>query len=556
MDAKEYAEQALAVVGLFQGLNREDLQELADITHRVSHRAGEVIWRQGDLGTTFYVVLEGEVEARVVDPRGIERVDRTLGPGEYFGETSLLTGETHEATMVPRTDCELLCIRKADFDDLLRRRSGMVQRLRMRSEVRRKYEAPHFAWFEAGEVPALFRLRHPAHLAWRLKFGLAVFLGGVVLMLVGGAGEPSVALVYVGAILSALGALWCLWDYVDWRNDFFMVTNRRVVQVEKVVLLSEVRNQAGLEQIQDVHTTRRGPIHYALGVGDVSLETAGQTGQIGFTFVSDPEGVRETIFQQIDRMKALERATTREEIRRALERRLQGEPVPEPEEPLKPEAPPHERKLLSVRTLREMLEYLRPRMREERGGVITWRKHWYILLRKTGLQILVLGFLTVWGLTSAGSQATCMPVLFAWLGVLCLFWYHYEDWRNDIYQVAGDMIVDMKKRPLLLGTTRKTGELDNIQNVSARTEGVFQQVLNVGDVLIETAGRTQNFEFKGVHNPQEVANEIWRALARRRRRVEREERVGRQQELADWFEEYERLKGGRERVPPAGGPGG
>lgn len=548
----EDVRDTLSRVELFQDLSARDLRAVASLAREVRCAQGDVIWRQGELGTTFYVVLSGQVGARVVNERGIERLDRILGAGETLGETSLLTGETHEATLVALTDCRLLCIQKPDFDELIHRRRGLPRRLRMRAEVRRKYEAPQFGWLEPGEVPTLFCRRHPAHMLPGLLLpALQIPVGGFLLTAGGGSGLGQ-ALLWLGAFLVGVGGLMVLWVVVDWWNDFLMVTNRRVVQMERVLLFSEVRSEAGLEQIQDVGVTIRGILQHALGVGDVRLQTAGATGWMQFTFVSQPDKVKEEIFNRVRRARALERAAARGEIRQELERRLRGgpsePPSPLPGEPNRLDAEP--RPSLPS-TLRRWGAYLVPRFREEENNVITWRKHWLLLLRRTGVQTLLLLGMGAAGIAAAGERWVCVPLLGLWAIFLFLWWYGYADWRNDIYQIQGGRIVDMTRRPLWGREVRKEGELARIQNVTYKMEGAVRNLLKVGDVLIETAGRTENFEFKGVYNPKEVANEIWRRLARERRQEQQKERERQRQDLVEWFEEYARLtrEGGHVREP-------
>lgn len=547
MISREDMRDILARVDLFRDLDDRDLRALATYVQEEPHAAGDVIWEQGDLGTTFYVVLSGKVGAKVVDEAGVERLDRVLGPGEWFGETSLLTGETHEATMEALTDCLLLSLRKEEFDTWAAKHRGAVRRLRMRPDVRQKYEAPHFRWLEPGEVPTLFCRRHPVHMLLHLPLLLAVFGVGCVVALAGGGDGLGRALLGLGLALASVGALWVLWTVLDWRNDFFVVTNRRVILMEKVLFISEVRSEAGLEQIQDVQTSARNAFQRMLGVGTVRLETAGATGQIQFDFVADPEAVKEEIFRQRSRSLARRRAAMRGEIRRELRRRLGLEEAPLEEElppaPARPEGEVPRKRRISWAGVRALVRHFVPRFREEENGVVTWRKHWLVLLRKTILQVLVVVGLLVAGRVLPWMGALSVLMVIVWLGMLFLLWYMYEDWRNDIYQVAGTRVVGMTQRPLWGRKTRKEGELANIQNVTYRVKGPIQTFFNVGDVIIETAGRTENFQFIGVYNPKEVANEIWRRLARFRREQERREQMGERQTLGDWFEEYARLTG-------------
>ncbi|MGQ9714981.1 MAG: cyclic nucleotide-binding domain-containing protein [Anaerolineae bacterium] len=556
MKSREEVRDILARVDLFRDLDERDLRALATYVQEEPHVAGEVIWQQGDLGTTFHIVLAGEVGAKVVDETGMERLDRVLGPGESFGETSLLTGEAHEATMEALTDTLLLSLQKEDFDAWAAKHGAAVRRLRMRPDVRRKYEAPHFRWLEPGEVPTLFCRRHPAHMLLRLPLPSAIFAAGCLVALAGGGDGLERAVLGLGMAIALTGALAVLWTVMNWRNDFFMVTNRRVVLLEKVLFISEVRAEAGLEQIQDVQTSAKNAFQRLLGVGTVRLETAGATGQIQFDFVANPEAIKENIFKQRSRALARRRVAMRGEIRRELRRRLGLEETP-PEEkeapaiPTKPEGKAPRKRRISWPNARALVRHFVPRFREETDGVVTWRKHWLILARKTILQVLGMVALLVLGRALPWMGALSALMVVVWLGMLFLLWYMYEDWHNDVYQVAGTRIVDMTQRPLWGRKTRKEGELANIQNVTYHIRGPIQALFNVGDVIIETAGRTENFQFVGVYNPKEVANEIWRRLARFRREQERRERAGEHQTLGDWFEEYARLTGGASQKPSA-----
>jgi CRP-like cAMP-binding protein len=72
--------------------------------------AGREIVTQGSPGHRFYVVDDGEVDVYVD-----ERLVRTLGAGDYFGEISLLRNEPRSATVRARSEVELLMLEPAEF---------------------------------------------------------------------------------------------------------------------------------------------------------------------------------------------------------------------------------------------------------------------------------------------------------------------------------------------------------------------------------------------------------------------------------------------------------
>ena len=86
------------------------LEQLARGLEPVTVPAGEVVFRQGDVGDRYYVIESGEVE--VV---GDGRLVTTLGPGEGFGEIALLRHSPRTATVVARDDVRLCALRSDHF---------------------------------------------------------------------------------------------------------------------------------------------------------------------------------------------------------------------------------------------------------------------------------------------------------------------------------------------------------------------------------------------------------------------------------------------------------
>ena len=104
----------LAQVPLFDGLSRRHLKQIAEHADEISFREKEVIVEADQPGGTFFVIVEGEVKVM----RG-NRVIARAGPGEFFGEISLLDGGPRTASVV--ADSPVIAIRlfKSSFDKLV-----------------------------------------------------------------------------------------------------------------------------------------------------------------------------------------------------------------------------------------------------------------------------------------------------------------------------------------------------------------------------------------------------------------------------------------------------
>jgi CRP/FNR family transcriptional regulator, cyclic AMP receptor protein len=106
--------ELLAGCPLFRGLAADQVAAVAETATEVDFAAGRVIARQGEIGTGFFVVVDGE--ARVVrDGVTLAR----LGPGGFFGELSVLDGLPRVAQVVADTPTRCLAIASWDFERVL-----------------------------------------------------------------------------------------------------------------------------------------------------------------------------------------------------------------------------------------------------------------------------------------------------------------------------------------------------------------------------------------------------------------------------------------------------
>jgi small-conductance mechanosensitive channel/CRP-like cAMP-binding protein len=121
--------QALQGVELFRPLPDEDRQFLAGRLQYAPFAAGEVVTRQGAEAHWLYLVAEGSVAVRVAADGGLDREVAQLGPGDVFGEMSLMTGEPRSATVVATAPTRCYRLDKAAFQEILQRRPALADPL-------------------------------------------------------------------------------------------------------------------------------------------------------------------------------------------------------------------------------------------------------------------------------------------------------------------------------------------------------------------------------------------------------------------------------------------
>ena len=114
---------------LFKDLSDEELALISDITAERDFVAGEVIFKEGDVGDAFYAVLEGKVRiSKEINGAGEEALT-ILDKGSYFGEMALIDEFPRSASAVAHTDCRVLMMDKADFSQLLSRNKELAYKL-------------------------------------------------------------------------------------------------------------------------------------------------------------------------------------------------------------------------------------------------------------------------------------------------------------------------------------------------------------------------------------------------------------------------------------------
>jgi CRP/FNR family transcriptional regulator, cyclic AMP receptor protein len=101
-------------IPLFANLDKHKIERVGELTEEVDVPAGKVLIRQGDAGGDLMVLVSGQVAIE----RDGTRVT-TLGPGDFFGEISLIDGRPRTATVTTETPSTLLVVSHREFHALM-----------------------------------------------------------------------------------------------------------------------------------------------------------------------------------------------------------------------------------------------------------------------------------------------------------------------------------------------------------------------------------------------------------------------------------------------------
>ena len=105
----------LAKSDLLKGLPEDVIDRLAPVAARRTYRRAEVIFHQGDPGNTLHVLESGRVKVLVTAESGEQAVLAILGPGDCFGELSLIDGEPRSATIEAMEPVQTVALLRSDF---------------------------------------------------------------------------------------------------------------------------------------------------------------------------------------------------------------------------------------------------------------------------------------------------------------------------------------------------------------------------------------------------------------------------------------------------------
>jgi hypothetical protein len=349
----------------------------------------------------------------------------------------------------------------------------------------------------------------------------------------------------IGVLILLLSLFFFIWSWLDWRNDYYIVTGQRVVWIEKILLFYDSRDDVLLNNILavDVFTTFFGRF---FGYGDVSARTF--TGRVPLQKTAHPNVMASYIdglrLRAEEYFRKLESEQIQEYIAQALRKRQAPSlediiPVIQTKKSTKSTRKKEQAKKQHPGWRERWQHFLK--FRFEQNGIITYRKSLPILLFRIALPLFLLFlwfvalvFLII-QVTDTGVIALISIIMFV---VLCglIFWlgYLYVDWRNDIYQITPTQIFDIEKKPLG-PEIKKSADIEDILTVT-HMRTFLGTILNFGNVVI-TVGQVE-FIFLDVYNPERVHQEISNKQEGLRLMKRKVEQAREKERMINWLMAY------------------
>ncbi len=491
----------------------------------------------------FYIIKAGRVFVNDLEKN--DQID-PIAQGGYFVEENYLYGQPEGAIITTDQPTQLLHLDEVDYYQLILEYPEIKPRLARTPESQKLIKSGRFSWVAEDELIAYVARKHEILFIFSLIGPLIISLIALTIIFAVSTTSTSDTIWTSGAVCSislAIGAiLWGIWNWIDWGNDYYIVTNQRVVWVEKVIGLYESRDEAPLTTILAVNSTST-LLGRWFNYGSVIIKTF--TGEIIFRNLKDTQQMVRYVDEYRELVGKVSERREKIKIDQELRKRLgwEEQDIPVLEVGFDGES---EQKVEPINFWQKNFGHIFT-MRFEEGDVITYRKYWPTLFGKIWLPtlLILLGILAAGlnvslfmsGQVSAQTAELLLGLNLAFILLVLIPWwlYRYVDWRNDIYQVTDKFIFDIERRPL--GTeVKKSAPLENILSLEHEREGFLGYVLNYGLVTINV-GETQ-FVFRNVHEPARIQQDIFNRIYSLRRQKERLEAVKQRQRFVDVIEVY------------------
>ena len=524
----------LREVPLFSGLNVEELERLGEEFVMVELPKDEILFQAQEATDGLFVIDSGQVALLGADGKQTE----ILKHADVIGTEALNYLPAREKTAMALTDAQVFFLPNKQIQALYASVPAFKETVSVLFNSARLAAYIPMAWLEPGEKIYMMARKHPVFLLFRSIPPIFVFaaLWFLMMFLSSQSAFWSLAGLVAGFLFCLL---WLVWNINNWANDIYLITSRRMVWVEHVTGFYDSRQEAPLSTLISVGI-KTSQLGYFLGYSDVIVRT--YIGDIRFERVGHASTIGKLIETNWARGKRVDLELDAREIRKALRQKFGKEAEDITAKDLQVELGTVEPTPKEVNFFQWLFADF-VRVRHEVGGTITYRKHWLILLQKLILPLfaLVLSIIFVVAIITHNliqvdytmGLVAGYFLIFVAAGMLV---YQYVDWRNDLFQLTPNQVIDLDRKPFGR-ESRRSAPLENILSIEYERRGFIPMLFNYGTVYI-TIGNTQ-LTFNNVYQPSVVQQDIFTRMGEHAKERDDRNTMLERERVAQWFKVFQ-----------------
>jgi len=533
--SREKLAGTLRKVFLFNGLEEEHIDLLLNNSEIVYFPAEKMIYLEGTSASFFYVLYQGRLEILKEKQHILSKLNN-FSERFPFGEDALVKDQKRQTSARAITDVILIKISKEILTqvsqeniDFRNKKNAMVS----------SYEYLIRKTINLGveETICYIGQPHPSVLILKIVFAmLAVFgLGIILVVLVNSGLLASHILLWGGGGLSVSTLLWIGWQFLEWSNDLFFFTNKRIINKQRSLFSYEVKQETPFSTIESVQT-EVGLIGRGLDFGDLEIKTF--TGSMRLAFVPKIISVQHILNYLADRRNDLQEEEEKRAFAKDIRERIIQKPI-ERETGLENYSDQLSSQITEPESAIEGLSG--PAYPED----IVYRTHWTILFSKVFIPVLLLMSHLLLYLFLTANHSDIIEngifnsiLLINSIGLLIWAVYRFSDWRNDVYIITEDQLIDIDRRPFGM-EEKRAAPIKNIQSIRYKRNGIFGLLFNFGTVYTRIGD--EEFTFDNVHRPAEVQEALFAARERFHRLEEDIEKRMQRKKAVDWIDSYHQI---------------
>ncbi|NWJ98100.1 MAG: hypothetical protein HXX20_20275 [Chloroflexi bacterium] len=360
--------------------------------------------------------------------------------------------------------------------------------------------------------------RHKIHIFFLSTPPIILFIVNLILFLIFLNLIPSLLLINAMVLVLVLG--WVGWAINDWSNDYLLITDKRVLQMEKVTYFKLDKKEIPIDKAEQVtYVANRSLIDLMFRIGTVTVTGAGYA-KLVFDRVYLPDRIR----KEISDAKAAymgSRAAFRSEL---MEKRIRNKLLGENHEETTGEPIQVDYIVRNEQSWWHLIVPSKPILDKDEKGMeqLTFRRHPLFLYRDLFkvvvflLTLVVVALLALPRLFSLGNVGISLTgfivTLLVFMIAIFWLWYTWEDWHNDRYIINNRDIIDIEKKPFGFDEEKSVIGLLKVQDIQSEKPNIFANLFNYGNVKVTTAGAGKPIIFSRVSDPDKVQAEFSRRM--------------------------------------------
>jgi CRP-like cAMP-binding protein len=521
----------------FSLLEEPELNRLIPLIEVVNYPKGSMIYSSGDIPDAIYFIVSGEIQLMLQnEDSNPQRLTLTIQ--DHFGDEALSSMDYRLSGALATSEVSLLRISRSNLRQMQTQFSLLRRAFRLMLHSFKHQQHLQLPWLGKQEKILLITRKHSLFLILRvlLTGGIGLILAGILLAFAIHPGGVATGLFILAIFILLLGVFLSIWAGLEWTNDYFILTEDRVVVQKKMVGFFDSRQEAPFSAILStgLESTLAGRV---LNFGTLRLRS--YNGDLSFPRLPYPEIIFQLLEYQRHHAQRERQQQDQETIRKTLEYRLAGRTIPK-------RSPQNESNpgLTTTYSNGTFLDWMAKfyGLRQTKSGSVIYRTHWWKFWGKIFLPTLLLVIALVFTMLKVVGLFQSIPPVQAYGGAIIFtlaawgWWlYQYFDWHNDIYILTPDQLVDVNRKPLGK-EERRSAPVKNIQTVQFKRKGLRGLILNYGTVRIQIGN--EELTFDDVYDPAAVQAEIFAFFSLYNSQTQKSE----QQKMAELIKTYDEIK--------------